>query len=154
MTHNAGSAVKLRGHHLLCLLGYRGMGYSAAYAANMNAVHERLRTEPETTVALVEGADDLCSCFPADQPYHCDSGTVSRRDALVLERLGLQPGQSLAWSELLRLLAEKVSPADLPAWCASCPWLPYGVCEEGVALVREGRGLRPLDQAHGLVKNN
>ncbi|KIL38046.1 hypothetical protein SD70_29045 [Gordoniibacillus kamchatkensis] len=146
MVKRSEKPVKLRGHHLLCLLGYRGMGYSAEYAANMNAVHERLRTEPETAVALVLGADDLCSCFPADQPYHCDSDTVARRDAAVLERLGLEPGQSLAWSELLRRIAAAVSPADVPLWCASCPWLQYGVCEEGVALVRAGGGLRPLGQ--------
>jgi hypothetical protein len=139
--------IRLRGHHLLCMLGYRGMGYSEAYAANMNAVHERLRKEPDTTVALVEGADDLCACFPADRPYHCDSDTVSRRDAAVLERLGLQTGEALAWSEVLRRIAGNVSPADVPAWCATCPWLSYGVCEEGVELVRQGRGLRPLNRA-------
>ena len=28
---------KLRGHHLFCLLGYKGMGYSQEYVDNMTA---------------------------------------------------------------------------------------------------------------------
>lgn len=137
-------AILLRGHHLLCLLGYRGMGYSEAYAANMSQAHERLRTKPETEVELVEGPDDLCVCFPADQAYHCDNGSVFRKDAFVLERLGLRIGEVRTWAEVQKRIAAQVTPEHIPEWCAACPWLHYGVCEEGVRIVREGGGLRPL----------
>ncbi|MFC0211473.1 DUF1284 domain-containing protein [Paenibacillus chartarius] len=139
--------VKLRGHHLLCMLGYRGMGYSPAYAENMSAVHERLRAKPGTEIELVAGPDDLCVCFPADKPYHCDADSVHRKDALVLAHLGFKLGETMPWAEVLRRVAERVRPEHIPQWCATCPWLSYGVCEEGVRIVKDGGGLRELPEA-------
>jgi hypothetical protein len=145
--------IRLRGHHVLCLLGYRGMGYSPEYAANMSKVHDQLRREPHTTVELVAGPDDLCVCFPADKPYHCESDSVYSKDELVLTQLGAAIGERVTWAELMRRVAAVVRPDDIPRWCATCPWLGYGVCEEGVRLVRAGGGLRPLsdDDESGAV---
>jgi hypothetical protein len=140
-------AIRLRGHHLLCLLGYRGMGYSEAYAANMSQIYERLRTEPETEIELVEGPDDLCVCFPADQVYHCGNESVFLKDAFVLDRLGLRSGEAHPWGELLQRITERVKPEHIPSWCATCQWLKYGVCEEGVRIIGSGGGLRPLPNA-------
>jgi hypothetical protein len=110
----------------------------------MSAVHERLRSAPNTQIVLVEGPDDLCACFPQDQVYHCENVTVHNRDALILERLGLRSGETWAWGEIQERIAVRVVPEDVPRWCSSCPWLPYGVCEKGVARVRNGEGLAPL----------
>jgi hypothetical protein len=47
--------LRLRGHHLLCLLGYQGMvGYSADFTANMTKVHQTLQEQPESLVTLIE----------------------------------------------------------------------------------------------------
>ncbi|MFC4101962.1 DUF1284 domain-containing protein [Paenibacillus xanthanilyticus] len=133
--------ISLRGHHLLCLLGYRGMGYSAEYVKNMTNVYRRLLREPETECLIVEGPDQLCACFPADGDYHCESRTVGERDALILATLGVAVGQRLAWSEILARVAASVKPEDLNRICATCPWLGYGVCQEGVRLVVSGQPL-------------
>ncbi|TYP79705.1 DUF1284 domain-containing protein [Paenibacillus methanolicus] len=133
--------ISLRGHHLLCLLGYRGMGYSAEYVKNMTNVHRRLLREPETECLIVEGPDQLCACFPADGDYHCESRTVGERDALIIATLGLAVGQRLAWSEILARVAASVKPEDLNRICATCPWLAYGVCQEGVRMVGCGQPL-------------
>ncbi|MFB9329119.1 DUF1284 domain-containing protein [Paenibacillus aurantiacus] len=133
--------ISLRGHHLLCLLGYRGMGYSAEYVKNMTNVHRKLRNEPGTECLIVEGPDQLCACFPADGDYHCESRTVGERDALILAKLGLAIGQRLAWSEILARVAATVKPEDLNRICATCPWLGYGVCQEGVRMVACGQPL-------------
>ncbi len=127
---------QLRGHHLLCLLGFQGMGYSPEFAANMARIHARLRAHPETGVEIVTGADSLCACFPKDQVNHCGESPVSERDARVLERLGLAPGARLPWRDIWKRLQESVEPADIDAWCLSCPWRPYGVCAAGVARMK------------------
>ncbi|WJH32930.1 DUF1284 domain-containing protein [Paenibacillus sp. CC-CFT747] len=90
--------VKLRGHHLLCLLGYRGMGYSAEFCANMTSIYERLRQQPEQSVELVEGPDEICRAYPEDKTNHC-RGTVGNRDREVLLRLGLAPGWRGSWGK-------------------------------------------------------
>ncbi len=136
--------IRLRGHHLLCLLGFRGMGYSEAFAANMAQVHTALRTHPESVVEITAGGDDLCACFPADQVDHCCETTVSVRDAAVLQRLGLEPGNRLSWSEIWSRLQTAVEPADIGRWCGTCPWRPLGVCEEGIRKMRASDGLPPL----------
>jgi hypothetical protein len=136
---------RLRGHHLLCLLGYRGMGYSAEYVANMTRLHQLLRSEPNTPVTLVSGPDDLCAEFPSDQPYHCLDDDIGLRDAAVLDKLGLTVDTVLSWQEIQTREAERVVPQDVLRLCSTCSWLTYGVCQEGVARIRDGRGLFPVE---------
>lgn len=72
--------IELRGHHIFCLLGYRGMGYSVEYVENMTKVHTILREQTETMIQIIPGPDDLCAKFPDDQPYHyLDKGGTRRR---------------------------------------------------------------------------
>ncbi|WP_238392394.1 DUF1284 domain-containing protein [Paenibacillus antri] len=139
-------SVKLRGHHLLCLLGFRGMGYSPAFAANMADVYERLRREPRTEIEIVQGPDDLCACYPEDKPYHCDAASVRERDDDVLRRLGYKRGDKAEWRDILASVKLHMQEEDIPRMCATCRWLPYGVCQEGVARIAAGEGLPPLPE--------
>jgi len=139
--------IHLRGHHLLCLLGFRGMGYSNLFADNMKQVYERLRKEPETVVQIVNGVDDLCKCFPGDQPYHCDNTSVHERDQAVIRHLNIVEGDQLEWNEILQRIRTNITPQHVPVWCNGCPWLTYGVCEEGVGRVVNGEGLSALSVA-------
>jgi uncharacterized protein len=138
--------IELRGHHLLCLLGFRGMGYSPEFTSNMAAVYEALRTDPSTIVRIVQGVDHLCACYPTDKPYHCDSASVQSKDDQVLKQLGLQPGDQTCWSDIINRVRAHIAPEDLHKLCASCPWLKYGVCEAGVSHIRGGGSLPPLSK--------
>ena len=84
---------KLRGHHLFCLLGYRGMGYSQEYVENMTHLHQTLRANPKTWIQLVGGPDHLCEKYPNTGEYHCQDVKIYERDAVILEKLGLKIGQ-------------------------------------------------------------
>ncbi|UJF34059.1 DUF1284 domain-containing protein [Paenibacillus hexagrammi] len=137
--------IKLRGHHLLCLLGFRGMGYSPEFCVNMTKIYETLRSQPETEIEIVEGPDDICAAFPiGDQRYHCENHTVLSKDAGILERLGIKLGSSWKWADILVTVAAELQPQDIGIICATCPWEHYGVCAEGVRLVTEGRELPPI----------
>jgi hypothetical protein len=136
--------VKLRGHHLLCMLGYRGMGYSAEFSANMTQVYNQLREKPDTTIALIVGADDLCACYPTNAVSHCHNQSVMERDAAVLERLGLQTGDVLQWQVILHKVRANIAPEHLEELCHTCHWRAFGVCETGVRTIQEGNDLPPL----------
>lgn len=136
---------RLRGHHLLCLLGYEGMGYSEEYSANMTRLHQTLRAEPETEILLVYGSDDLCDKFPPEEPYHCDDLNVHQRDSVILTQLGVAIGQVWRWSALEQRIAGNVVAGDVPRFCSTCPWLAYGVCERGVDSIKTGKGLPLLE---------
>ncbi|WP_026695482.1 DUF1284 domain-containing protein [Peribacillus kribbensis] len=135
---------KLRGHHLLCLLGYRGMGYSKEYVENMTLVHQTLRENPEKWVLLVKGPDHLCEKFPHTGEYHCQNDIIYKRDAVILRKLGLRIGQMLRWKDIEFHIQRDMVPADIQSVCDSCSWRSYGVCEEGVQEMLEGKGLREV----------
>ncbi|RIV16861.1 DUF1284 domain-containing protein [Alicyclobacillaceae bacterium I2511] len=137
---------RLRGHHLLCLLGYRGMGYSQPYVENMTRIHQTLRTTPDTEVLLVAGADDLCDKFPISQTYHCDDVNIHVRDAAILAKLQLEIGQQLTWAAIQNRIQGDIVPKDVANFCSTCTWRSYGVCEEGVEEIRAGKGLRVIER--------
>ncbi len=137
--------IRLRGHHLLCLLGYRGMGYSPEYVENMTQIHRALRNAPDTTVLLVSGSDDLCDRFPTSQPSHCNESRVHARDNAVIGKLHLGVGQPATWAEIQQRIKESVEPSDITTLCSTCSWRSYGVCEEGIRSIRDGHGLPVVD---------
>src|SRR5690242_11390396 len=99
--------IQLRGHHLLCLLGYRGMGYSEAFCENMTEVYEQLRQEPETLIRLVLGPDDLCAAYPKEGEQHCENRTVYLRDAEIAIKLGMEVGMERSWGDICQSVAQE-----------------------------------------------
>ncbi|MGG1550386.1 DUF1284 domain-containing protein [Paenibacillus ferrarius] len=136
--------IQLRGHHLLCLLGYRGMGYSEAFCENMTAVYEQLREEPETMIRLVLGPDDLCAFHPTEGEQHCENRTVYTRDAEIAAVVGMEVGMERSWADICTKVAERMKPSDIRHLCATCRWEPYGVCADGVRIIGEGGALPPV----------
>lgn len=137
-------AIRLRGHHLLCLLGYRGKGYSDGFCANMTEIYETLRLRPETEIEVIDGPDDICRAFPTDQISHCRNESVYRKDRDILAQAGFEIGNRASWSFVLSRVAERVQPEDIRSLCADCRWEPYGLCKEGVAHIHGSQALRPL----------
>ncbi|KAB2334520.1 DUF1284 domain-containing protein [Cytobacillus depressus] len=135
---------KLRGHHLFCLLGYRGMGYSEEYVENMTHLHQNLSNDPETLIQIIKGPDQLCEKYPNSGKYHCQDDHIYERDAAILEKLGLKIGQILQWKNIESHIRKFVVPSDIQIVCETCSWRSYGVCEEGIQEIHEGKGLRKI----------
>jgi uncharacterized protein len=136
---------KLRGHHLFCLLGYKGMGYSQEYVENMTRLHQSLRDDPETWVQLIEGPDQLCEKYPNSGEYHCQDRHIDKRDRVILEKLDLNIGQILKWKDIEDAIRKNVVPSDIEVVCETCSWRSFGVCEEGVQNILQGKGLRKVN---------
>ncbi|MED4204924.1 DUF1284 domain-containing protein [Neobacillus mesonae] len=136
---------KLRGHHLFCLLGYRGMGYSEEYVENMTRLHQTLREKPETLIQLVKGPDQLCEKYPNSGTYHCQDLSIYDQDAAILAKMGLKIGQILKWEDIESSIRKLVVPSDIQIFCETCSWRSYGVCEEGIQEIHAGKGLRKLN---------
>ena len=78
--------VRLRAHHLLCLLTYVGKGYSPAFTANYDKVVKRLG-EGEGVV-IVSGPDDICAPLLGEPEPHCLGDSVAERDRLAARDVG------------------------------------------------------------------
>ena len=99
----------LRPHHAMCLLNFRGKGYSAEFVENMNSVVASLTDT--VMVTLKKQADCVCcSCknrvdVTAENPAGCIfSEKVARYDEAVLHILNLTDGCTLAWHEIKTLV--------------------------------------------------
>jgi len=129
--------VPLRAHHLLCVFGFRGAGYDRAHAEGIGAVIRQLQA-PGARVTLVAGVDAICAACPTREEARCRED--SARDRAVREALGLAVGHEEDAAELFTRVARQLSPEDLAALCAGCPWYAWGVCAEGLAAGRMAHG--------------
>ena len=116
---------------MLCVFGFRGMGYDEAHAEAMAVVIERLRA-PEAMVCLVAGLDAVCAVCPHREADRCAS-PEHRRDRAVLAALELAPGHVERAETLFARVARGIFPEDLAVLCAGCSWHAWGVCAEGLA---------------------
>ena len=123
--------IRLRPHHLLCLLTYVGKGYSAAFTANYDAIAARIGDGED--VLIVTGPDDICAPLLNDAEPHCHRDSVIERDRLALRDLGellaVPPrlGQSIALEPvLLKQLREAFATGRTRAACVGCEW--HGLC--------------------------
>lgn len=125
--------VRLRGHHILCLLGFRGLGYSDEFVENMARVHARVFSD-KALVEIVAGADSICDACPRLANGKC--GKARHKDATILSLLSLQPEDRLEPDEIYLRVAEAITPENLSNICARCRWLSLGYCAEGLSGIR------------------
>jgi len=133
--------MRLRAHNLLCIQGFVGKGYDAAFVANMTRVVESLCDTAMVTV--VAAPDALCAACPHLEEGGCalhgestETGIV-HQDRDVLARLGIAEGETLPWAEIVARITRSVAPEDLDSICGACPWLPLGHCSEGLRRLRQ-----------------
>ncbi len=131
--------VPLRPHHLLCLLGFRGHGYSDVFTANMAALAVRLRGPggADTPLVIQPVADAICAPCPRRRGTGClDADRIAMLDRRHAARLGLAPGARLTWGEALARIGRELHPDDLDTLCDGCRWLPLGLCRAALETLR------------------
>jgi len=122
--------IRLRGHHLLCMLTYVGKGYSPAFVENYDAIAGRLSRGED--ILLVDGPDDICApllCGGAKGNCHCYDASVRIRDQLAMEAVGELFGQTLSTQNAFDLDAERLAAlrrafakGTLRKACEGCEW--------------------------------
>ena len=124
--------VRLRAHHLLCLLTYVGKGYSPAFTANYDKVVKRLG-EGEGVV-IVAGPDDICAPLLGEPEPHCLSQSAVERDRLAARDVGtllgrpIQPGDRFVLdASSLAGMRKAFSVGLTRQACSGCEW--SGLCD-------------------------
>ncbi len=135
--------VRLRGHTLLCLQGFRGKGYSPDFVENLAQIHRDLAETPDRLVQLVDEPDAVCGACPHQALSGCalngeaSEQAMQEQDRRVLALLGLQAGTVVRWREVLERISRSVHGDDLSGICGRCRWLPLGYCKEGIERLRK-----------------
>ena len=143
--------IRIRGHTLLCLQGFRGEGYSAEFIENMTKIHRQLTNHPEQPVLVLDSPDSICLQCPNLKSQRCNlhgpdsEEFMMAQDVDVINRLGIRRGEILPWEEILNRIAHRLKGEMLVEICGKCPWLPLGYCKDGVKNLVENGTLKPMN---------
>lgn len=122
--------IRLRGHHLLCILTYQGTGYTKIFCRNFDRVLKRLSTAE--TIEIIAGPDDIC--LPrlrdgADRDVHCHLHHIDERDQRALDAVGpllgmvLKPGSRIALTAAtIHRLRRAFQNNTIRSACCDCSW--------------------------------
>jgi len=119
--------VRLRAHHLLCMLTFVGEGYTPAFIANYRRIAERLTAGEE--IELVSGPDDICAPLLDEKEPHCFRDSVIARDAAALADVATLLGEKIESGSvlvrnagLLARLRQNFASGDIRYACRGCEW--------------------------------
>lgn len=119
--------IRLRAHHLLCMLTYVGKGYTPGFTVNYDRVAVRLRGGED--IEIVSGPDDICAPLLDDEDAHCFAQSVIGRDARAIDAIGRWLGESLDIGQRLvpdEAFIEKMRAGFLHGHlrqpCSGCEW--------------------------------
>lgn len=119
--------LKIRAHHLCCIQGFQGYGYSPAFVANMRAVISDLEALPSRPLKLVTECDAICISCPSKRECNVQQSHLSRgirqMDLTVLDKVSIEDGTVLRADEAFRLVNSIInSPSDIEDVCGTCKW--------------------------------
>ncbi len=121
--------VRLRPHHLLCMLTYVGKGYTSGFVENYDRVAARLNAGAED-IELVDGPDDICEGLLCESHAHCFNEGVVQRDETarlsvsVLLGATLTAGKRLqATPDFLAKMRLAFAAGEIRQACRGCQWI-------------------------------
>jgi hypothetical protein len=119
--------VRLRPHHLLCLLTYIGKGYSPAFTANYDAIAGRIGNGED--LLIVCGPDDICTPLLDEGEPHCLRADITERDRLAARDVSalltrsIEAGQQFGLdARLLSQMRDAFSTGLTRGACSGCQW--------------------------------
>jgi len=137
--------VRLRGHHFLCILTYRGHGYTPAFVDNMTALVAEI--DAGRPVTLIEGPDDICAGLTAECRKTCDHDCTkpSTRDIDLLasdavkQLLPLHGGEPFVLDrDHVAIMRKEFTGGAIRRACDDCSWRDFctTIAAEGFAGVK------------------
>ena len=66
--------IRIRAHHLLCMQGFQGYGYSKDFERHMGMIITFLNSNPSTAIQIITSVDEICSKCP-----YCVEGKCAKR---------------------------------------------------------------------------
>ncbi len=123
--------LKIRGHHFLCIEGFKGYGYSSEFVKNMRMIIDKLKKNSK--VIAIDLPDDICSYCPHLKDGRCSNekggeGEVSSMDRIFFNKTGLKPCGIYRYLDVKKIIYSVFKKrSDLFGICSSCSW--KNVCE-------------------------
>jgi uncharacterized protein len=118
--------LKIRAHHILCIHGFQGLGYSKDFTRNMTIICEKIQKNPPFFIKIIIEADSICKYCPNLSDGVCNLERdslklISSMDLLVLKSLNIESGAVIS-SAQLKTLAGGLTPKKVEKICGDCSW--------------------------------
>lgn len=119
--------LKIRAHHLCCIQGFQGYGYSPVFVANLRAIISDIKAFPSRLLELVSECDAICASCPGKRECAAQESNSSREirnmDLVVMEKLKIKEGTIMKAYEAFRLVNSLLNNAsDIEDVCVTCKW--------------------------------
>ncbi|HML05793.1 MAG TPA: DUF1284 domain-containing protein [Methanobacterium sp.] len=119
--------MKIRAHHLLCMQGFQGHGYTKEFSQNMSEIIENLKSNPEQLIGITDDLDVICKNCPHNKNKKCknviSNWIIKRVDKKVIQKLKIDYPDEISFKEIISI-TNKVfkSQDDLKGICSTCRW--------------------------------
>ena len=140
--------VQLRGHHFLCILTYRGKGYTEKFIVRMTGIVDSVNAG--NPVVLKQGPDDICAGLSQkcreDASHDCFAAEIRELDRMAAHAIGEVLGRDLSAAAALdrsdiETLRKAYASGSIRAACEGCSW--KDLCDEIVSENFAGTLLAP-----------
>ena len=121
----------IRAHHLLCVLGFRGYGYSEDFIENLTKISKEVKKK-STVIKIISQKDDVCKYCPNSATKCKEDIEPKSIDELVLLKLKIRSGSVLKSEAIYAKVIKNIEVNDLDNICSSCTWLEKGWCKQGL----------------------
>ena len=118
--------LRIRPHHLLCIQGFQGYGYSKEFKENLARIIEEIKAFPEIDIKIVTGVDYICESCPYNFKNGCKvefeaENRIMNMDKLTMEKLDLNDGSVYSASDVFSRTSN-LNLEDVNGICRSCSW--------------------------------
>ena len=115
----------IRAHHLLCMRGFQGYGYSEEFTENLARIIHEIKSNPSASLMIVDFPDDICRACPFMDGLRClrDEKKIRSMDRMVLELLNLERGCVVAFHDIEDTLLALINSAIVMDICRDCSWM-------------------------------
>lgn len=121
--------VRLRPHHLICNMCFKGKGYSEEFTQNFSLIHKALESK-EVNIKIVSDCDDICSKCPERHNNTCKKASIATAiDKAYLKILKLKTDQIITCEQLENKIKQLLTLAKFQTACGKCSWYNLNICE-------------------------
>ena len=125
--------INIRPHHLLCIHGFRGKGYSDDFVKSMTDIVNEIKKNKDIKLNITYGTDDICCncpnkigdnlCIGQEKIINLDHGVI---EALKLEE------RMYSYAEVAKKINKELTITQFQEICSTCEWYSLGYCKEGL----------------------
>ncbi len=116
--------IKIRAHHLLCIEGFKGLGYSKDFVENMKKII--LQLSNVNSVFITAQIDDICAKCPYSFKNKCNNSygrPPEYMDENLIKKLGISKDTQIDYQEVRKKIYEVFKrKEDLFGICDKCGW--------------------------------